>query len=61
MRVYGFCEEIDEFLELYFKDRNIYYSARECGTRDKNKLQEVWIGGALDEGALGVITYSQSE
>ncbi len=39
----GYPEQIDKFLEKFFNDRDIYYSAREMGVRDDDAQTEVWI------------------
>lgn len=39
----GYPEQIDKFLEKFFNDRDIYYSARERGVRNDDVQTEVWI------------------
>ena len=43
IKLIGYPEEIDSFLEKFFDDRDIYYSTREMGVRDDDEQTEVWI------------------
>jgi hypothetical protein len=43
LRLIGYPEQIDKFLEKFFDDRDIYYSTREMGVRDDDVQTEVWI------------------
>ncbi len=41
LRLIAYPKEVDKFLEMFFDDRDIYYSAREMGIRDDNIQTEV--------------------
>ena len=49
IRLLAYPKEIDNFLEKFFADRDIYYSSREMGIRDDNVQSEVWIFGWDDD------------
>jgi len=55
LRLLAYPKEIDKFLEMYFSDRDIYYSAREIGTRDEEKQTEVIIHRWEDKTQLIVV------
>jgi len=49
LRLIAYPKEVDKFLEKFFDDRDIYYSAREMGIRDNNVQTEVLIDNWDDD------------
>ena len=49
LRLIAYPKEVDKFLEMFFDDRDIYYSAREMGIRDDNIQTEVLFGNWDDD------------
>ena len=43
IKLIGYPEEIDSFLDEHYADKEIYYSQRECGLRKEDEHQYVMI------------------
>tara|TARA_R100001460_G_scaffold90582_1_gene132266 strand:+ start:435 stop:614 length:180 start_codon:yes stop_codon:yes gene_type:complete len=55
IKLIGYPEEIDSFLDEHYADKEIYYSQRECGLRKEDEHQYVMITETDDR--IGVLEW----